>query len=502
MERKKKNTVEEKGVKLNRRGFLKYGIGTGTILAVAPFPLRRVEAATFVGPEPSVENYDVIVVGHGMAAMTAALAAVERGAKVAVLEKQRKSLYGGNSRVSGGGFCTPQNNSDKAKELFVNDFMKKSRYRADKRMTESLAENVLKDIEWLIGHGFEFLDPEPTPPYNVNVRVAAPGWYRGMPRLLEGMLKKCKEKGMAAYYDTKARELLVDSSASIVGVRAETKDGFVDFHAGAVVLAAGGFGGNEQMLENWVGPGAGESMVRGARWVTGDGHRMAEAAGAVLVKMAGIDGIHVGAVHVKNPAAGNPFRILPYCIGINKNGKRYVDESLGYVAHGKAAMSQPDMEVALVFDQQIADMPAGKAVLEQFEGLKIEPIKANTLAELASKIEAPADTLADTIKQFNTAVSGKKALDADPPKTDLAFKIEKPPYFAFYPLKPGITLTFGGIKVDLNRRALQADGQLIKGLYAAGECVGGYFVDDYVGGGSLCRCLVDGRIAGENATKG
>jgi flavocytochrome c len=502
MKEEKNNKGKRKQTKVTRRDFLKYGFGMGTMLAVAPIPARMVGAATFIGPQPATKNYDVVVVGHGMAGMAAALAAGESGAKVAVLEKQRKVLSGGNSRISGGGFCIPKEDSAEAKELFTEDFMKKSGYRADKKLTESLAESILADIEWLIGHGVEFTEPAPFPPYHVNVRVARPGWYRGMPKLLDAIRSKCEDMGIVVHYETKAKELLIDSSGRIAGVRAATKDGFVDVRAGATVIATGGFAGNVQMLEKWVGADADESMVRGVKWATGEGHTMTADAGALLVQMAGLDGIHVGAVHPKNTAAANPFRILPYCVGINKNGKRYVDESLGYVAHGKAAMSQPDLEVALVFDQEIADRPEGKAVIDQFAGYGIEPLKADTLEQLAAKINAPANTMANTIKEFNAAVKDEQALDAEPAKKDLAFKIDAPPYYALYPLKPGITLTFGGIKVNSNRQALQADGQPIQGLYAAGECVGGYFLGDYVGGGSLTRCLVDGRIAGKNGAKG
>ena len=154
--------------------------------------------------------------------------------------------------------------------------------------------------------------------------------------------------------------------------------------------------------------------------------------------------------------------------------------------------------MALVFDQAVADMPEGQAVISNFDRLGIEIIKANTLDELAAKINVPADALKETVTSFNAAVQNGQALAADPPKAAHAVRIEKPPFYALYPLGPGITLTFGGIRINLRRQALDADGKPIGGLYPAGECVGGYFVGDYVGGASLTRCLVDGRIAGRN----
>jgi succinate dehydrogenase/fumarate reductase flavoprotein subunit len=90
-------------------------------------------------------------------------------------------------------------------------------------------------------------------------------------------------------------------------------------------------------------------------------------------------------------------------------------------------------------------------------------------------------------------------LDIKPPKEALANKIMTPKFYAFYPLVPGITQTFGGVKVNTNAQVLEPDGRIIPGLYAAGECVGGLFYDDYIGGGSLARCVVLGRIAGKKA---
>jgi len=211
--------------------------------------------------------------------------------------------------------------------------------------------------------------------------------------------------------------------------------------------------------------------------------------------------LHIAAVHPKNTASANPSRVVPYSLGINRLGRRYVDESEGYVAHGKAAMNQPGLQVALVFDQNVFELPAAQEVKANFDRLGIDFIVAHTLEELAAKINVPAATFRETVERFNAAVVGDQAPTADPPKKACAVRMERPPFYAIYPLGPGITLTFGGIRINLRRQALDADGKPIGGLYAAGECVGGYFVGDYVGGASLTRCLVDGRIAGRNAAR-
>jgi len=104
-----------------------------------------------------------------------------------------------------------------------------------------------------------------------------------------------------------------------------------------------------------------------------------------------------------------------------------------------------------------------------------------------------------TVTEFNNAVKDGKALEANPAKATLAHKIQAPKFYAFYPMVPGITLTFGGIRINGKAQVLEADGTPIGGLYAAGECAGGLYYDDYIGGASLANCVVMGRIAGKEA---
>jgi succinate dehydrogenase/fumarate reductase flavoprotein subunit len=269
--------------------------------------------------------------------------------------------------------------------------------------------------------------------------------------------------------------------------------------ADAVIIASGGYAANKQLLETFVDPDTDEMRVRGVPWASGDGLLMAQEAGAMLVNMGGIASLHVAAVNPQSPASGNPVRGVPYCLGINRDGMRYVDESKGYVAHGKAALKQPGQTVALIFDEEIKKMPGAKSAWETFTRQGIKVHEANTLAELAAQIGVPADNLAKTVAEFNNAVKDGKALTANPPKAALAYKIQSPKFYAFYPLVPAITLSFGGIRINGKGQVLEADGRIIPGLFAAGECAGGLFYDDYIGGSSLANCLVMGRVTGRGA---
>jgi flavocytochrome c len=480
---------------ITRRQFLKNaGIGTG-IIALSPISVAK--AAQW--PKGiKTEKHGVVVVGAGFSALSAAVEAKLNGADVVVLEKTKMDVSGGNSRICGGMICVPLEKTKQAKDDYYEDFMKKSMGNGDPDLSRLLAENTMDGVDWLKNQGVEFLPPAPVVGYRAQAIVPAPGLYRGMPKVLEKLREILEKQGGKIVYETKAKELIMGSNGRIAGIKAIDKAGVKDYMADAVVIASGGFAANKEMLVQWIDPHADGMMVRGRPWITGDGIKIAEDAGALLVGMGGMTALHVAAVSPQNTAAGNPFMAVPLYLGINKDGKRYVDESKGYVVNGKATMKQPGQQIALVFDEEVKNTGPGATGYKLFQGLNIPIIEADTVEQLASKIEVPPATLKATIEEFNNAVKDGKALGINPPKEANA-KVMKPKFYAFYPMVPGITLTFGGIRVNTNAQALEADGRIIPGLYAAGESVGGLFYDDYVGGGSLARCLVLGRIAGKNA---
>jgi flavocytochrome c len=447
------------------------------------------------------EKYDVVVIGSGMAGTAASLQARLDGASVVTLDKMAENRSGGNTRVSGGIFAVPSADTAEAKANYLDDFIKKSDGRGNIEIYKVLAERGNEGVNWMKEHGAQFQPTAPFPPYRLSIAVASPGIFVGMPNVLGTLRRKYVELGGKVAYDTKAKQLIMDARGRVVGVRAVGPDGVVDYMSNAVIIAAGGYAGNKHILQQFIGPDAGGMMVRGRTWATGDGLTMAQEAGAGLLNLAGIASLHVAAVNKNEPASGNPFSTVPYALGINRDGKRYIDESLGYVAHGKAVLAQPQQTVALVFDEEIKKVPAVASSVGLFERLKQPAIEANSLEELAGKIGVPAAALVETVKAFNDQVKDGKALSASPRKAALAFKVEKPKFYAFYPLVPGITLSFGGIMIDTGARVLEPDGRAIPGLYAAGEGAGGLYYDDYIAGGSLANCLVMGRIAGASAAK-
>lgn len=487
---------KKRGDGMTRRQFLKKtAIGAGIITLGQVGLIESSQLPKGI----SQERRDVVVIGTGLAALSAALEARMNGADVVILEKTNMNNSGGDSKLAAGMIAFPSDNTKQAKDDYYEDFIKKSMGKADPELTRVLADQVFDGVDWLKAQGIEFLPPVPIPGFRVKAILAAPGLFKGMPKALERLREVLEKQGVKIAYETKAKELIMDDRGKVKGVKAIDSAGVKDYMSKAVIIASGGFSANKEMLQLWVDPDADAMMARGVPWSTGDGIKMAHKAGALLVNMGGMTGLHIAAVSPKNPAAGNPFVVLPFCIGINREGKRYTDESKGYVVHGKAVMKQPGQKVALVFDEEIKKTPAGSATVKLFQGLGIEVIEAGTIEELAPKIGAPPAALKLTIDEFNNAVKDGKALGIKPPKEALAQKIMIPKFYAFYPLVPGITMTFGGVKVNTNAQVLEPDGRVIPGLYSAGECVGGMFYDDYIGGGSLARCVVLGRIAGKNA---
>jgi flavocytochrome c len=490
MEDKKKNGF------FSRRDLLKgLGVGGGAIF------LGRIgiaEAALLPKAAKS-ERTNAVVIGTGLAGLTAALEARLGGAEVLILEKVENGKDGGNSKLAGGAITVPTENSKKAIDVYFEELMKKNMGRGNIELTRVIADQIYNATDWLQSHGVSLLAPVDMPPYRVKSFTVGPGQFMGMPAALGKLKDKFLKEGGKIVYRTKAKQLIMDGKGRVAGVRALGPGGLVDIMADVVILATGGYAGNKEFLETFIDPNADEMMVRGVPWETGDGFYLAREAGAMLVNMGGMTSVHVAAVSTANPAAGNPSRAVPFCLGINREGNRYVDESKGYVAHGKAALKQPGQTVALIFDEELKAKEGVQISLGTFKRQGIKVLESDTLEGLAEQIGVPPAKLVQTVNDFNNSVKDGKAMEAKPAKTAVAFKIMTPPFYAFYPLVPGITLTFGGIRVNTKGQALEADGTPIEGLYAAGECAGGVYYDDYIAGGSLANCLVMGRAAGKEA---
>jgi len=445
------------------------------------------------------ERCGVLVVGCGLAGLAAALQARLEGARVVVLEKTDEARSGGNTRFAGGTLAVPCGSGPRESADYVEDLVAKAGGRCNREVIEVLAANALDDLSWLGAHGARIDPATPIAPYRVNAAHVAPAQFAGMPAFLDALRSSLTGMGGIVAYETQARQLILNGQGRVCGVRAADRTGVVDYLAESTVLTTGGYTANRELLETFVDPNAGAMVLRGAGWLTGDGLLMAREIGAGLTHMDGLASLHVAAVDPENPRYGIPDHAVPYCLCVNLEGRRFHDESTGYVANGKALLRQPAQQAALVFDEVIRQQPRVSKSFATFRRLGFPIAEADSLPELASRLSVPAAQFLRTIEEFNAAVEDGRAPAASPPKATLAYPVKTPPFYAFWPLVPGITSTFGGLMINRDAQVLDANGLALPGLYAAGEVTGGLFCDDYIGGSALANCMVMGRRAGARA---
>lgn len=462
------------------------GLAAGALVATA-------------GAEEAASEFDVVIVGAGLGGLLTGIKVLELGRSAVIVEKL--STTGGNSAISGGTFILPPTEDEEGEAIFVEDLMGQSSGRADRELLEVVAQRAWESRRWMGEQGVQFVEPTVTVPFRVLGNTPEPGSW-SMFDALDILCSRFEELGGTILLEHKMLRLVENDNGVVTGVEVRTPQGKSVIEGRCVILATGGYAGNKTLLEQFIGPDADEMMVRGRTTATGDGMVAAQALGAGLAQVGGYEALHIAAVSPENRASGNPSPGIPYMVAVNSQGKRFVDESLGYVAHGKAVAKQPGVKDALVFDA--AQLEANGYVQYAwglFEKLGLTTmVTADTLEELAEKIEVPVDTFVATIEEYNAHVNDDQtATGLEVGKASCAFPVAQPPFYALYPLVPGVTLSFGGLKVDTSARVLEPDGCAIPGLYAVGEVTGGMFVEDYIAGASLAQTAVYAMVAAETA---
>ena len=459
-------------------------------------------------------DYDIVVVGHGAAGLTAALSAAEcareagRQLRIAVLERAPKGKHGGNTRF------TPcymrMEETNRVSPEFVNEMLEASGGRNQAAYFELLAERAPSTLSWLQAHGIEFHKP-------VYYLAAGPNRIQpvgGGETIVRELTRAAEAAGVEFLYDCRVRKLLTASSGAVSGI-ALTEDG-TDRILGtsAVVLACGGFQGNTAMLRDQFGL-HGETLrpiSPGTRFNTGDGIRMALEAGAVAA--GDWHGMHIEPI---DPRAENPAPVVlvyPYGIVVDQNGRRFFDEGAGLVHEtweefARAVHFEAPGSIAYaVLDRKLSEIENyGRAIRSE-----VPPVEAPSLTELADLIQVPAEELLQTVSAYNEACTGparrfgasfKDGLATtpglSPAKSNWARPLEEPPFIA-WPLVGAIAYTFGGLGTDTDGRVLGTCGA-IEGLYAAGE-ITGHFHGTAPNAVSVLRAIVYGRIAGWSSVMG
>jgi tricarballylate dehydrogenase len=490
----------------------------------------------------SDKNWDVIIVGGGNAAFCAALAAHEQGASVVMLEAAPVDEAGGNSAFTAGAMRVVYNGVEDILKLvpdlseteiettdfgtyrqdqFFDDMARVTQYRADPDLVETLVTQSLDTLMWMREKGVRFVPIYGRQAFKIDGRFVFWGGLTletvgGGPGLIEMWTDIAKREGIEVRYETRALDLISENNR-VSGVKVRDNDGEYDMTGKTVILACGGFQANTEMRTRYLGPGWDLAKVRGTRFNTGEGIRMAMDIGAS--PYGNWSGCHAVGWEMNAPefgdlAVGDQFQkhSYPFAIMVNATGKRFVDEGADfrnytYAKYGRVVLEQPGQFAWQIFDQKTKHLQRDEYNIRQ-----ITKVTANTIEELAGKLDGvDADAFVTEIAEYNAAVNqdiefnpnvkdGRTTEGLPVDKTNWANTIDQPPYEG-YAVTCGVTFTFGGLRINNEGEVLNRDLKPIRGLFAAGELVGGIFYFNYPGGSGLTSGSVFGKQAGTSAGK-
>ena len=493
--------------------------------------------------EDSTVDADVVVVGAGGAGMTAAITAAAEGKSVVILESQ--SMVGGNSvRATGGmnaGKTVYQDENEFGESAGVEKTLKTAAekyadnetitalaktvseqwaaYQAnptgyfdsvelmeldtmiggkginDPELVETLCANSADAIDWLDEHGITLHNVSSFGgasvkrihrPVNAEGKTVSVGSYM-IPLLQEN----CEKAGVKMMLDTTATEILTDANGAAVGVKATGASGeTVTVNAKAVVLASGGFGANLDMVVKYK-PELKGFMTTNAAGIQGQGIEMAEAIGAATVDM---DQIQIHPTVEANTAALITEGLRgDGAILINEEGQRFIDEVGTRDVVSAAEIAQTGSYSWLVVDQAMVD---ASSVIQGYIK-KGYTVTGATYEELGKAMGVDAAAFAETMEKWNGYVEAKN--DPDFGRTSFANPLNTAPYYAVK-VTAGVHHTMGGLKINANTEVLNEKGEVIPGLFAAGEVTGGVHGANRLGGNAVADFTVFGRIAGAAAS--
>ena len=494
--------------------------------------------------EDSTIDADIAIVGAGGAGMTAAITAAAEGKSVVILESQ--PMVGGNSvRATGGmnaGKTVYQDENEFAEGAGVEKTLKTAAekyadnetitalaktvseqwaaYQADPKgyfdsvelmeldtmiggkgvndpaLVETLCSNSADAIDWLGEQGITLNSVSSAGgasvkrihrPVNEEGKVVSVGAY--MVPLLE---EDCQKAGVQIMVNTTATEILTDDNGAAVGIKATGASGeTITINAKAVILTSGGFGANMEMVTEYK-PELKGFMTTNAPGILGQGIKMAQAIGADTVDMDQIQ-IHPTVQYDSASLITEGLR-GDGAVLINSEGKRFIDEVGTRDVVSAAEIAQPGSYSWLIIDQKMVD---DSSVIQGYikKGYTFE---GKTYEELAEQIGVDGAALAETMNTWNGYVEAKN--DPDFGRTSFADKLDTAPYYAIK-VTAGVHHTMGGLKINTNTEVLNENGEIIPGLFAAGEVTGGVHGANRLGGTAVSDFVVFGRIAGAAASK-
>jgi tricarballylate dehydrogenase len=457
--------------------------------------------------EASSSRYDVLVIGGGNAALCAAISARREGAKVLVLESADAFWRGGNTRHTRNMRCAHDAATEiltgpYSEEEFFEDLMRVTGGRTDEPLARHMIHESKEMLGWIEQQGVRW---QPSLGGTLSLGRTNSFFLGGGRAMLNALYETAQRLGVEVRYEAEVTELEIENGFFL---SASLKSG-EKIHANTLVAAAGGFESNFEWLKKYWGDAADNFLIRGTRNNKGTILKLLLDKG--VQEVGDPTQCHAVAIDARAPKydGGIITRLdcVVFGIVVNKHAQRFYDEGEDiwpkrYAIWGRLVAAQPDQIAYIVFDA---------SSLKLFMPSLYPPIAAATIPELAAKLELDPAALAKTVAGFNDAVRpgtfDDKILDdcrtegLAPPKTHWARRIEAAPFYA-YPVRPGITFTYLGTRVNKEARMIMKDGTPAANMFAAGEIMSGNVLGQgYAAGMGMTIGAVFGRIAGREAAR-
>lgn len=459
--------------------------------------------------DPFKKDWDVIVVGGGNAALCAAIEAAEAGCSVLMLESAPRPYRGGNSRHTRNFRCMHQGplsvlTDSYDEDEYFDDLMRVTKGKTDEGMARMAIRQSETCLPWMEAHGVRF---QPSLSGTLSLSRTNAFFLGGGKALVNAYYNTAADLGVTALYEAQVTHVhLEDGRCSGLDVNIGGENRHV---AGkSVVLGSGGFQGDVDWLARAWGPAARNFLIRGTPYNRG----------VVLADMLdqGAESVgdptqcHAVAIDGRAPRfdGGIVTRLdcVPFSVVVNKEAQRFYDEGEDvwpkrYAIWGRLVAAQPEQVAYAVIDSKS---------LELFMPSVYPPERGDTIEELAGKLGLSGPALRETVETFNAAcregdfhpteLDGLATEGLEPPKTNWARPISEPPFYG-YSLRPGVTFTYLGLKVDETARVQAAEGPLAN-VWAAGEIMAGSILGQgYLAGFGMTIGTVFGRIAGQEAAR-
>jgi tricarballylate dehydrogenase len=455
-------------------------------------------------------TYDIVVIGGGNAALTAAITAREAGASVLVLEHAPKTMRGGNSRHTRNiramhSAPTSVLTESYGEDEYWDDLLRVTGGQTDEALARLTIRSTEQALPFMARCGVKF---QPSLTGTLNLSRTNAFFLGGGKALLNAYYATAGRLGIDVLYDTEVTEITIENRR-VQRLKVVSKGFPLEVSCKAVIAAAGGFQANIEWLKEGWGPAAENFLIRGTPYAQGRVLRNLLAQGVASV--GDPTQCHAVAIDGRAPKfdGGIATRLdcVPFSIVVNRDGQRFYDEGEDvwpkrYAIWGRLVAQQPGQIAYSIIDSRAEKL---------FMPSVFPAIKAQTIAELAEKLGLDAHALDMTVHRFNAAcvpgdfngsrLDGLHTDGLDPPKTNWARPILEPPFIG-YPLRPGITFTYLGVKVNERAEVVMQDGSIVENLFASGEIMAGSILGKgYLAGFGMAIGTVFGCIAGREAAR-